>query len=91
MSARCTRKTCWPSRDRLALALLTLPTLIVRGNGDHFFETKWAYWLRDTIPGAHAVIELPGARLFFPDERADELAAAITRHWAGSQREQLAG
>ena len=73
------------------LTRLTVPTLIVWGTGDHFFETKWAYWLRDTIPGAHTVIELPGARLFFPDERADELAAALTRHWAGSQREQMAG
>ena len=83
------------ARDLLAvedrLARLTVPTLIVWGTGDRFFETKWAYWLRDTIPGAHTVIELPDARLFFPDERADELAAAITRHWAGSQREQVAG
>jgi pimeloyl-ACP methyl ester carboxylesterase len=83
------------ARDLLAvedrLKRLTVPTLIVWGTGDRFFATKWAYWLRDTIPGARTVIELPGARLFFPDERADELAAAITRHWAGSQRQEMAG
>jgi pimeloyl-ACP methyl ester carboxylesterase len=83
------------ARDLLAvedrLARLAAPTLIVWGTGDPVFETKWAYWLRDTIPGAHTVIELLGARLFFPDERADELGAAITRHCVGSRREQMAG
>ena len=83
------------ARDLLAvegrLKRLTVPTLIVRGTGDRFFPTKWAYWLRDTIPGAHTVIELPGARLFFPDERADELAAAITRHWASTQPQEVSG
>jgi pimeloyl-ACP methyl ester carboxylesterase len=83
------------ARDLLAvedrLADLRAPTLIVWGTGDPFFETKWAYWLRDTIPGAQTVVELPDARLFFPDERADELAAPVIRHWADSQRETLAG
>ena len=41
------------ARDLLAvedrLARLTVPTLIVWGTGDRFFETKWAYWLRDTM------------------------------------------
>jgi pimeloyl-ACP methyl ester carboxylesterase len=76
------------NRDLVAvedrLRRLEAPTLIVWGTGDRFFATKWAYWLRDTIPGANTVVELPGARLFFPDERADELAAAMTRHWASA-------
>jgi pimeloyl-ACP methyl ester carboxylesterase len=83
------------ARDLLAvedrLKRVDVPTLIVWGTGDRFFPTKWAYWLRDTIPGAHTVIELPAARLFFPDERADELAAAITRHWSSVQRQETAG
>ena len=66
-----------------ALRRLQVPTLIVWGAGDRFFSTKWAYWLRDTIPGAAEVVELDGARLFFPDERAAELTAALRRHWAG--------
>jgi pimeloyl-ACP methyl ester carboxylesterase len=74
------------ARDLLAiepaLRRLQVPTLIVWGTGDRFFSTKWAYWLRDTIPGATEVVELDGARLFFPDERAGELAAALRRHWA---------
>jgi hypothetical protein len=28
------------------------------------------------------VVEIDGARLFFPDERATELTAALRRHWA---------
>jgi len=73
------------ARDLLAiepgLARLQVPTLIVWGTGDKFFRRKWAYWLRDTIPGATEVVEIDGARLFFPDERAAELAAALCRHW----------
>ena len=46
-----------------------------------FFRRKWAYWLRDTIPGATEVVEIDGGRLFFPDERAAELTAALRRHW----------
>ena len=73
------------ARDLLAiepaLARLQVPTLIVWGTGDIFFRRKWAYWLRDTIPGATDVVEIDGARLFFPDERADELTAALRRHW----------
>jgi pimeloyl-ACP methyl ester carboxylesterase len=48
------------------LRQLNAPTLIVWGTGDDFFDVKWAYWLRDLIPGARPVVELPGARLFFP-------------------------
>jgi pimeloyl-ACP methyl ester carboxylesterase len=64
-----------------ALRRLTVPTLIVWGTGDMFFRPKWAYWLRDTIPGATQVVEIDGARLFFPDERAAEFTAALRRHW----------
>ena len=73
------------ARDLLAiepgLARLQVPTLIVWGTGDRAFRLKWAYWLRDTIPGATDVVEIDGARLFFPDERAAELTAALRRHW----------
>jgi pimeloyl-ACP methyl ester carboxylesterase len=64
-----------------ALARLQVPTLIVWGTSDIFFRRKWAYWLRDTIPGATEVVEIDKGRLFFPDERAAELTAALRRHW----------
>jgi pimeloyl-ACP methyl ester carboxylesterase len=74
------------ARDLLAvepaLARLQVPTLIVWGTKDIFFRRKWAYWLRDTIPGATEVVEIDGGRLFFPDERAAELTVALGRHWA---------
>jgi pimeloyl-ACP methyl ester carboxylesterase len=60
---------------------LTAPTLVVWGTDDVFFPLQWAYWLRDTIPGCTTVVELEGAKLFFPEERPDELAVALLRHW----------
>jgi len=73
------------ARDLLAaepaLRRLQVPTLIVWGTGDIFFRRKWAYWLRDAIPGATGVVEIDKGRLFFPDERAAELTAALRSHW----------
>jgi pimeloyl-ACP methyl ester carboxylesterase len=64
-----------------ALKELTVPTLVVWGTGDQFFDIKWAYWLRDTIPGVTEVVEVPGAKLFFPDERPEDLVPHLRRHW----------
>ncbi len=50
------------------LRRLIAPTLIVWATADVYFPVKWAYWLRDTIPGCRKVIELEGAKLFFPDK-----------------------
>jgi len=63
------------------LKRLTVPTLVVWGTGDSVFPVRWAYWLRDTIPGVTEVVELSGARLFFPDERPAELISALRKHW----------
>jgi pimeloyl-ACP methyl ester carboxylesterase len=63
------------------LAALTAPTLLVWGTGDQFFPLEDAYRLRDTIAGARDVVELEGAKLFFPDERADELVPLLRRQW----------
>jgi pimeloyl-ACP methyl ester carboxylesterase len=64
-----------------ALKELAVPTLVVWGTGDPFFDVKWAYWLRDTIPGVTEVVEVPGAKLFFPDERPEDLVPHLRRHW----------
>ncbi|WP_214326249.1 alpha/beta fold hydrolase [Nonomuraea sediminis] len=64
------------------LTVLAVPTLVVWGTGDVFFDKKWAYWLRDTIPGVREVVEIEGGRLFFPDERAGELVPHLRRFWA---------
>jgi pimeloyl-ACP methyl ester carboxylesterase len=63
------------------LRSLHAPTLIVWALDDVFFDVKWAHWLRDTIPGTRKVIELDGARLFFPEERPDALAETLREHW----------
>jgi pimeloyl-ACP methyl ester carboxylesterase len=57
------------------------PTLIVWGTADPFFDVKWAHWLRATMPGARELLFLEGAKLFFPDERPEDLAVAIRKYW----------
>jgi pimeloyl-ACP methyl ester carboxylesterase len=66
------------------LGKLTVPTLVVWGTGDKAFDVSWAYWLRDTIPGAAGVVTIDGGRLFFPDERAAEFVPHLERHWAAA-------
>jgi pimeloyl-ACP methyl ester carboxylesterase len=61
---------------------LTVPTLVVWGTGDEFFDVSWAYWLRDTIPGTTRVVTIDGARLFFPEERPMDLVPHLEQHWA---------
>jgi pimeloyl-ACP methyl ester carboxylesterase len=66
------------------LKQLQVPTLIVWATDDVYFPVRGAYWLAQTIPGAKLPVELPGARVFFPEERSglfnlllrDELLAA---------------
>jgi pimeloyl-ACP methyl ester carboxylesterase len=64
-----------------ALKTLEVPTLIVWGLEDIFFDRKWAYWLKDTIPGAKRVVEVEDARLFFAEDRPDALASPILEFW----------
>jgi pimeloyl-ACP methyl ester carboxylesterase len=69
-----------------ALRILQVPTLIVWGLKDIFFDKKWAYWLKDTIPGARRVVEVEDARLFFPEDRPDTLATPVLQFWDELQR-----
>jgi pimeloyl-ACP methyl ester carboxylesterase len=65
---------------------LTVPTLVVWGTGDEFFDVSWAYWLRDTIPATADVITVDGARLFFPEERPMDLVPHLRQFWSASAR-----
>ena len=67
---------------RPQLALLKVPTLIVWGTGDRFFPLKWAQRLGDLIPGTTKIVTLEGARMHFPDYRADEFLPPLQHHWA---------
>ncbi|WP_410669946.1 alpha/beta fold hydrolase [Amycolatopsis sp. cmx-4-68] len=59
-----------------------VPTLLVWGTGDPNFGVEWAYRFRDAVPGVTDVVEVPGAKLFFPDERPGDLVPHLRRHWA---------
>jgi len=63
------------------LARFGAPTLIVWGTADDFFDLAWARWLADTIPGTVRCVELAGAKLFFPAERAEEFNAELREFW----------
>jgi pimeloyl-ACP methyl ester carboxylesterase len=69
-----------------ALKALQVPTLIVWGLTDIFFDKKWAYWLKDAIPGAKRVIEVADGRLFFPEDRPDTLAGPMLQFWDEVER-----
>lgn len=64
-----------------SLRTLQAPTLIVWGTDDVYFDVRWSHWLADTIPGTRRRVELQGARIFFPEERADEFSRELRAHW----------
>jgi pimeloyl-ACP methyl ester carboxylesterase len=70
------------SRVTPKLKDLKAPALVIWGTADVFFDVKWAYWLKDNLGGPTEVIEIPGAKLFFPEERPQMLADEIRDFWA---------
>lgn len=60
---------------------LETPCLIVWGTDDVFFPTRWAYWLKDALRKSVDVIEVPGAKLFFPEEQPDVLNPHMHSFW----------
>jgi pimeloyl-ACP methyl ester carboxylesterase len=58
------------------------PALIMWGDDDIFFDKKWAYWLKDKLPGARDVVIVPGGRLFWPEERPEYFAGEVRKFWA---------
>jgi pimeloyl-ACP methyl ester carboxylesterase len=66
------------------LKTLKAPTLIVWGTDDIYFDVKWSHWLAQTIPGTRKRVELPGARIFFPEERWDSFNRELREHWLAS-------
>lgn len=63
------------------LRALNVPTLLVWGTGDEAFGIEWAHRLKDTIPGVTKIVEVDGAKVFFPAERPDELVGPLRAHW----------
>ena len=64
------------------LRTLRAPTLIAWATDDIYFPVKWAHWLAEAIPGARRPVELEGARLFFPEERAEQFNGLLRDHWS---------
>jgi pimeloyl-ACP methyl ester carboxylesterase len=69
-----------------ALKTLRVPTLIVWGLQDMFFDKTWACRLKNTIPGARRVVEIEDARLFLPEDRPDALATPVLQFWDELQK-----
>ena len=63
------------------LKTLTVPTLIVWGTDDVYFDVEWSKWLAETIPGTRRRLEFEGARIFFPEERWIDFNSALREHW----------
>src|SRR6202142_146116 len=63
------------------LRTLKVPTLIVWGTDDVYFDVKWSRWLADNIPGTRRRVQFEGARIFFPEERWEEFNKELREHW----------
>jgi len=63
------------------LAAFRSPTLIVWGTADEFFDVEWSHWLASTIPGTVRRVEIEGAKLFFPMERAAAFNHELRQLW----------
>jgi pimeloyl-ACP methyl ester carboxylesterase len=63
------------------LRRLTVPTLIVWALDDIFFPVSGAQWLRNTIPGVVQLVEVPDAKLFFPEDRPAALIEPLRAFW----------
>src|ERR1700722_2421040 len=66
------------------LRTLKASTLIVWGTDDIYFPVTWAHWLAGSIPGAKPPVELTGARIFFPEERAERFNALLRDYFNGN-------
>ena len=63
------------------LKMLNAPTLIVWGTDDIYFDVKWSHWLAETIPGTKRRVEFKDARIFFPEERAEDFNRELRDFW----------
>lgn len=63
------------------LKAVKAPVLIVWGDDDVYFPVKWSKWLEATLPNTRRRVELKGARIFFPEERASEFNDELRAFW----------
>ena len=65
------------------LKALKAPTQIIWGTDDVYFGVQWGRWLAKAIPGTKRLVELTGARIFFPEERWAEFNRELRGFWQG--------
>lgn len=65
------------------LKALKAPALIVWGTDDVYFGVEWGRWLAKNLPGTRRLVELTGARIFFPEERWAEFNRELRGFWQG--------
>ncbi|HEX3398404.1 MAG TPA: alpha/beta hydrolase [Steroidobacteraceae bacterium] len=64
-----------------ALKSSAVPVRIVWGTNDPLFNVSWAHWLDRTLPQSRGIHFVEGAKLFFPEEMPDLIAAEARRLW----------
>jgi pimeloyl-ACP methyl ester carboxylesterase len=64
------------------LKALKARALIVWGDDDVYFDVKWSEWLEYALAGPTRRVVLPGARLFFIEERAKRFNDELRAFWA---------
>ena len=65
------------------LKALKAQTQIIWGTDDVYFGVQWGRWLANAIPGTKRLVELTGARIFFPEERWAEFNRELRGFWQG--------
>lgn len=58
-----------------------VPARIVWGTDDFLFSPDWARWLDQVLPRSRGIRWVEGAKLFFPEEMPDLLAAEARALW----------
>jgi haloalkane dehalogenase len=54
---------------------------MVWGTNDQLFDVSWAAWLDRTLPRSRGVRLVEGAKLFFPEEMPELIAAEARQLW----------
>jgi pimeloyl-ACP methyl ester carboxylesterase len=67
-----------------ALRRLRIPARILWGTADTTFSQAGADWLDRTLPLSRGVRRIPGAKLFFPEEMPELVAAEALDLWASA-------
>ena len=67
-----------------ALKRSPAPARIIWGTNDFLFDVSWAKWLDKTLPNSRGVRFVEGAKLFFPEEMPNLIAAEARNLWGVS-------